>query len=94
MIFVEAKGEENVFGILQHNALYFSVYLQVKLWCYRPDYWEDFFFSSSFKTLKTSTDPDIYTSRFLASSLQDSDNTISVVFALLRNKLDYEQITT
>lgn len=36
----------------------------------------------SFTTLKTSTDPDIYTSWFLASSLQDSDNTISVFFAV------------
>lgn len=31
---------------------------------------------------KTSPDPDIYTSWFLASSLQDSDNTISVFFAV------------
>lgn len=35
-----------------------------------------------FVTLKTSTDPDIHTSWFLASSLQDSDNTISVFFAV------------
>lgn len=38
--------------------------------------------SPGFATLKTSPDPDIYTSWFLASSLQDSDNTISVFFAV------------
>lgn len=81
MIFIQVKVEGTVFGALQHNTLYIFAYLQVKSQCYSPDYWEDFFFFS-FKTLKTCTDPDIYTSRFLASSLQDSDNTISVFCAV------------
>lgn len=77
-----AKGWWNVFELSQHNVLYISVYLQVKSQCYRLLYWKAFAIFFSFTTLKTSTDPDIYTSWFLASSLQDSDNTISVFFAV------------
>ena len=66
----------------RHNVLYISAYLQVKSQCYRLLYWKAFAIFFSFATLKTSTDPDIYTSWFLASSLQDSDNTISVFFAV------------
>ncbi len=77
-----AKGWWNDFELPRHNVLYISVYLQVKLQCYRLLYWKAFAIFFSFTTLKTSTDPDIYTSWFLASSLQDSDNTISVFFAV------------
>lgn len=66
----------------QHNVLYISAYLQVKLLCYRLLYARLLPHSPGFATLKTSPDPDIYTSWFLASSLQDSDNTISVFFAV------------
>lgn len=58
----------------------FSTHLQVKLLCCRRLYARLLPHSAGFATLKTSTDPDIYTCRFLASSLQDSDNTISVFF--------------
>lgn len=58
----------------------FSAHLQVKLLCCRLLYARLLPHSAGFATLKTSTDPDIYTCRFLASSLQDSDNTISVFF--------------
>lgn len=58
----------------------FSTHLQVKLLCCRLLYARLLPHSAGFATLKTSTDPDIYTCWFLASSLQDSDNTISVFF--------------
>lgn len=63
------------------STMYYQ-YLQVK--CYCSEYFIKGLspYSFRFSTLKTSTDPDIYTSWFLASSLQDSDNTISVFFAV------------
>lgn len=58
-----AKGWRDVsLSPSQHNVLYISAYLQVKLLCYRLLYGRLLPHSSGFATLKTSPDPDIYTS--------------------------------
>lgn len=78
-----AKGCRNVF-LRYHSTMYFIFRRICKSNCGVTHYFVErlpaIFFG--FATLKTSTDPDIYTSWFLASSLQDSDNTISVFFAV------------
>lgn len=73
---------KGIWYVLSSLSTMYYRYLQVK--CYCSEYFIKGLspYSFRFSTLKTSTDPDIYTSWFLASSLQDSDNTISVFFAV------------